>query len=301
MEVSIIVPTYNGAKKLPNLLLALEKQSYKRFKVIIVVDGSNDNTADVVGAFYEKLDIALVQQENKGRSGAKNRGAKEALDGLLIFYDDDMIPDAFSVEKHLVFHKAHRRAVLGGNAVENFSVDKTDFQNYKAFLSNKWASHYETAIVKLEKGNLFLSAANCSMLKEVFIAVGQFQEALRDAEDFDFAMRALLKNIPVFFDVNNIAIHNERISCRSYIRRQVEYRKAHFILKQLYPDSVYGNADVDRKFVNLKRMWYYLFSFEFWTNAIDNSSFFLKQLPKSIRYKIYDWVIYSQSVEYKEE
>jgi glycosyltransferase involved in cell wall biosynthesis len=299
MEVTIVIPTYNGAHKIHHLLHALVDQTYKTFKVVVVIDGSQDETEVAILPFKDKLAIDVLYQENQGRSGAKNSGAYRAQNGLVIFYDDDMIPHPTSVEKHVRFHVNREGAVLGGNAVENVSSSKTDFQNYKAFLATKWARQYDSEVIQLGKQNLFLTAANCSMSKDTFNSVGGFNNNLKDAEDFDFAMRAVLKNIPVFFAVNNMATHNDPINCVRYIRRQAEYRKAHDILRKLYPDSVYGVAIQDRPFTKLKRVWYYMFSFDFWVSAIDNSPNLLSVLPQKLRYKIYDWVVYAHSVEYK--
>ena len=73
VTVSVIIPTYNGAHKILNVLKALEQQSYCDFETLVVIDGSTDNTADVVSnATLNLTSLRIVQQKNKGRVAVRN-------------------------------------------------------------------------------------------------------------------------------------------------------------------------------------------------------------------------------------
>jgi glycosyltransferase involved in cell wall biosynthesis len=114
MKVSVIIPTYNGAHKLSNLLDALLGQSYSDFEVVVVVDGSTDNTLEVLNRYEQKFShLKTLIQDNQGRSKVRNRGVEHSTGDLLIFYDDDMVPFPDSVKRHLQFHENHHGLCAG--------------------------------------------------------------------------------------------------------------------------------------------------------------------------------------------
>jgi GT2 family glycosyltransferase len=293
--VTVVIPTYDGAKKISNLLTALCNQSLKDFKVVVVIDGSTDDTNSVVANYSERLNLTIHIQTNKGRSGAKNSGARLAEDGVLIFYDDDTVPEGDSVSKHVSFHEQNSECILGGNLPETYLQSKTDIQNYRSWLTNKWTQKYPQSPVELAGEDIFFSSANCSMKRSTFNFIGGFDERLPDAEDLDFALRASKMGVRIYFDKSNSAVHNDSLTCRSYILRQRQYKSAHQMLVKLHPDLVYvrGRQHQD-KLAFIKYIFYFGFSFGFWPKLIDANSYFLI-VPRPWRYKIYDWVIHAQS------
>lgn len=84
-KFSIIVPVYNVGKYIKKCLDSIEKQTFKDYEVIIVNDGSKDNSMDIVKDYNFKI----INQKNKGLSAARNRGVKEANGEYIIFVDSD--------------------------------------------------------------------------------------------------------------------------------------------------------------------------------------------------------------------
>lgn len=297
MLLSVIIPTYNGEKKILSVLKSLEAQSFKDFEVIVVIDGSTDNTQKVLEAsqFHLKK-LQIVSQANKGRSGSRNTGAKLASTDLLLFLDDDMRLEKKGIEKHLEFHTKNR-AWLMGSALEDETLMQTDIQRYRAFLSRKWNKPFENNPNPLQKHNFFLMAAHLSLPKEQFWQLGGFDEKLTDAEDYDLGKRAIEKGIQIYFNPEIIGWHDDLITCRSYIRRQQQYHKAHQKLKTLYPERYQENQYEQAPAKGFKKLIYRFFAGNFWVNAIDNYNF-LRFLPKKLRYKLYDIIISANAVHF---
>lgn len=85
--VSVIIPTYNYGDYLPIAIRSCLHQTYKPIEIIVVDDGSTDNTKDVVKEFHDK--IIYVYQENRGVSAARNKGLEFAKGDFLTFLDSD--------------------------------------------------------------------------------------------------------------------------------------------------------------------------------------------------------------------
>src|SRR4029077_7500801 len=200
MRATVIIPTNQGAQGVEATLDALEKQTWKDFELIIVIDGSTDGTAEIVRRQKLTMKFQIIEQSNIGRAGARNAGAKLANGSLLVFYDDDMLPAPDSLEMHLEFHDQHPNTILVGNAPQKINDNSSDFLQYRAHLSTEWIRNYPDAPSRLQQDNLFMGAANCSMEKSVFQQLQGFTEKLHDAEDKEFGIRAFKNHIPVYFD-----------------------------------------------------------------------------------------------------
>jgi GT2 family glycosyltransferase len=88
--VSIIIPTFNGARRIGICLDALlEQVSGRNAEVLVVNDGSTDDTREVVGRYRG---VRLINQANAGPAAARNHGVKEACSAIVLFTDDDCVP-----------------------------------------------------------------------------------------------------------------------------------------------------------------------------------------------------------------
>mgnify|MGYP000195971416 CR=1 FL=1 len=88
--LSVIVPVYNVEKYLPKCLDSILGQTFRDFELIIVNDGSPDNSSDIIDAYSQKDSrIRIVNKENGGLSSARNRGVREASGKYLAFIDSD--------------------------------------------------------------------------------------------------------------------------------------------------------------------------------------------------------------------
>ncbi len=87
--ISVIIPTYQHARSLPGCIDSVLAQQDVQIEIIVVDDGSTDNTAEVLAVYGTQ--ITVVQQNNQGANFARNRGLKEAQGKYVIFADADVI------------------------------------------------------------------------------------------------------------------------------------------------------------------------------------------------------------------
>lgn len=116
-RVSVIIPAYNSAKTLVRTLNSIKGQSLTtnellNLEVLVVDDGSTDNTNEIIANYKNLPGLRYVQQSNKGRSSARNLGANLAKGDVLIFVDSDVILEPHFVREHAVRHSTLDNVVL---------------------------------------------------------------------------------------------------------------------------------------------------------------------------------------------
>lgn len=101
-KVSIIVPIYNTAKYLEACLNSIKNQTYENLEIILVDDGSTDNSGKIADTFAKSdKRVKVIHQKNAGQSAARNRGLKEASGDFISFIDSDDRIDKTFIEKLL--------------------------------------------------------------------------------------------------------------------------------------------------------------------------------------------------------
>ena len=97
VKYSVIVPAYNAGKTISDCLGALTRQSVDEaeYEIIVVDDGSRDNTAKIV----QTLPVRYLHQPNKGPAAARNHGSREARGTIILFTDSDCVPAPDWLEK----------------------------------------------------------------------------------------------------------------------------------------------------------------------------------------------------------
>ena len=299
MTVSIIIPTYNGSNKICNILHSLEKQTVKPDEIIVVVDGSTDNTMEVLTKTVFNLpQLKIIEQSNKGRAAVRNRGASEAGSEILIFLDDDMIAYPNLVEEHINFHTHHAASVCVGILIPNDTITETDYGRYRVWLNDQWNKQIDTSedIVLLEYP--YICAANFSLHKTQFINIGRFDERLNDAEDYDLAVRFKNEKTSLYINKKSIVINNDSdaiLNCTNTIKRQRQYKFYHQKLIEIKPEIHKGGI---REVVlpNIFKTFIYksIFCNQWMIDAVDKER--LLFLPEKIRFKIYDAVVTANGV-----
>lgn len=106
--VTLIVPTYNGAKFLPDFLKSVLRQTYKNIQFILINDGSTDNTDEIIDEYKSLLDTKLnefiyIKKKNGGAASAINNGLKYVKGEYLVWADVDDILDKDNIFKKLNF------------------------------------------------------------------------------------------------------------------------------------------------------------------------------------------------------
>lgn len=92
-KVSIVIPMYNEQRYIGRCLESISQQSFKDFEVILIDDGSKDETVKIAQWFNDRFPLTILQQKNSGPGKARNRWAKEAQWEIIVLVDADMYFD----------------------------------------------------------------------------------------------------------------------------------------------------------------------------------------------------------------
>jgi len=161
-ELSVIICTYNRAQILTKSLATLKTQDLppEKFELVVVDDGSNDNTGEVVKNFAAIFAVRYVLLPRTGRAGARNAGLKNAQGKIALFVDDDvLLPDSF-LSTHYNLHLKGEKVIGRGPIID---IDKLEMPSgQKAKLPD-----YSTAI---------FCTCNASVNRSGFLAAGGFDE-----------------------------------------------------------------------------------------------------------------------------
>jgi glycosyltransferase involved in cell wall biosynthesis len=292
MTVSVILPTYNGATRLPVVLQSLREQVFSDLELIVSVDGSTDETKAVLEQWLPKFPAAkAVFSENGGRAVARNRGASAASGELLIFIDDDMRLAPDCLLQHIRHHEKIPASLVSGAQLYDPDTALSDFDHYKAVISENWIRAIRGIYPQpLPADQLHLTAANFSIPKSLFEKLGGFDERVTDAEDFLLAYTALEHGIPVYYLHAALGWHDDHAGLLAMQRRYTHYRSAARQLAALYPELPkryprYHIASVG----GTKGRLYRLFSSPVWIRLIENNRF----LPQRWRYRLYGVLLHA--------
>lgn len=184
--VSIIIPTYNCSKFVPDALESVLHSSLSDFEIILIDDGSSDATKEVISPYINDRKIKYIYQENKGLSGARNTGIKEAKGEYLVFLDaDDLIlPKKLEVQKEYL-DKNNNVDIVYSNS-QWFIED--DFYNTRPV---NFPVYQGDVLSNLIYGN-FIHVNSAMARRDKVIQVGLFDENLKELEDWDLWLRMSL-------------------------------------------------------------------------------------------------------------
>ncbi|MFA5933080.1 MAG: glycosyltransferase family 2 protein [Microgenomates group bacterium] len=212
MLVSVVIPSWNGIELLNDCLLSLEKQSYKSLEVIVVDNGSSDDSVKYIKSNFPKFKVVELSY-NQGFSVAVNIGIKKSLGEYIFILNNDT-----EVDKNCILHLVK---ALSKNQEVGMMASKILNFYQRDFIDNA-GDELDTVGHLLVKGygkkdglkfskqySLFLVSGGGSLFKrEVFEKIGYFDESyFMYMEDADLCFRAQLAGFRALFEPRAIIYH----------------------------------------------------------------------------------------------
>ena len=176
---SIVIPLFNKAHTIERALKSVFSQTFKKFEIIVVDDGSTDNGIEIINKFENFDQIKIVKQENQGASVARNNGVKKAKYEFIAFLDGDDEWESKYLETMYGAIKLHPNCgmVCCGRYYKDDITKK---------ITPLLAKKYEGMIRKInffENPLVFTHTSSTIIKKNIFDKVGGFQERMINNED----------------------------------------------------------------------------------------------------------------------
>lgn len=217
--VSVVIPAYNAARTLAQTLSALQSVQPAPLEIIVVDDGSTDDTARIAESFGVRV---LAEGKNAGAATAKNRGAKCARGEIILFTDSDiLLPPDVIVQLLAAFERLNSQGLVG---LLDQAIPARDWASqYK----NLWMYYTYARLDETRRIGLFYTSV-AAINRATFLGLGGFDEKYHGAsiaEDTEFGQRAWANGVPIFIASAVRVIHLKTYSVADVLRE--DFKRAY--------------------------------------------------------------------------
>ncbi len=188
--VSVIIPSHNRGWILKEAVDSVLSQDFRDFELIVVDDGSDDNTRDVLSPYRNMEQVTVIHQKNRGVSAARNRGVDSASGEWIAFLDSDdlWLPEKLSAQ--VEFFRSNPDALI-------CQTEETWIRNGVRVNPKKRHEKPSGMVFKSSLSLCLVSPSAVMMRRELFERVGEFDESLPACEDYDLWLRISCR-YPIF-------------------------------------------------------------------------------------------------------
>jgi glycosyltransferase involved in cell wall biosynthesis len=183
--VSVVIPTYNRADVLGEAIDSAFAQGVSDLEVVVVDDGSTDETPQLLEQYREKQGAALtvIRQENAGESAARNEGIRRARNELVAFLDSDNRWRPHKLEKQLAIHVGDPEIQFSFTGYATIGAGQGE-----SVILGEWTDDPRQALEELLAG-CCVNTSTVLAEKRVLMEVGLFDTSLRCCQDHDLWLR----------------------------------------------------------------------------------------------------------------
>ncbi len=227
--VSVVLCSYNGQRTIRDCLEGLAKLDYPNFEVIVVDDGSTDNTG-AIAREYERYGFRVIHTEQLGLSNARNTGLEAAAGEIVAYLDDDAYPDPqWLTYLAATFASTEHAAVGGPNIAPPGDGPSECFASapgtpVHVLLSDVEAEH--------------IPGCNMAFRRTCLEEIGGFDPQYRAAgDDVDVCWRLQKRGWTLGYSPAAMVWHHPRSTVRTYWKQQYGYGKAEALLEAKWPEK----------------------------------------------------------------
>ncbi|RJQ47408.1 MAG: glycosyltransferase [Nitrospiraceae bacterium] len=214
--VSVIIPAYNAEKTIRQCLDSLMRQDYTgEHEIIVVDDGSTDSTPDIVSEFST---VRLLRQQNAGPANARNRGASEANEEIILFTDSDCFPESNWITEMLKPLQKNSR-VVGVKGIY-----KTRQQEITArFVQLEYEDKYR--YMMKDRYIDFIDTYSAGFRKDIFLEMGGYDTEfpVACAEDVELSYRLSQKGHKMVFNPKAAVYHIHPDRLTAYLKKKYKF------------------------------------------------------------------------------
>lgn len=242
-KVSIIIPVYNVEEYIELTINSLLNQTLKEIEIILIDDGSTDNSRDIIKRYSERYEnIKVILQQNSGPSRARNRGIQEATGEFIVFVDsDDLLPEESLEIRYNTAIKQDADLVIGGTYKFN---SKRKWPMKKHFLGNGEKD------IRTDSDILWTVGPCNKIYRTSLIKDLKFPENIKYAEDQVFVVEAYLKSKEIYSVNDVIYYYRMRETVGNDSLTQQIYNDSSNVIRQIYDVWTITSNNIDKNIDN---------------------------------------------------
>ncbi|MHC4813331.1 MAG: glycosyltransferase [Planctomycetota bacterium] len=228
---SVIVCTYNGARTLRRCLMHLVRLDYPNYEVVVVNDGSTDESAAIAHDFkgVRGFDVHVISTPNQGLSAARNLGLDISHGELVVYIDDDAFPD-----EHWLTYLAAEFQRTDHVGIGGPNIEPPDEHPFARCVANSPGGPAHVLIT--DQLAEHIPGCNMAFHRKALLAVGGFDPQFRAAgDDVDLCWRLQERGWTLGFCPAAMVWHHRRQTTKSFWKQQVGYGRAEAILTGKWP------------------------------------------------------------------
>ena len=184
-KISVIIPTYNRANLIERSVRSVLDQTYDNLEVIVVDDGSIDDTQEVIGRIEDPRLLYKKLSSNQGVSNARNVGVSMATASLIAFQDSDDKWRKDKLEKQMEYRQAHPEYSMVYSSYLYHTKEQESYQVPSANIQGELEGDIFTSLLIRNT----IGAPTMLMRKECFLQCGGFEPSYKSLEDWEFVLR----------------------------------------------------------------------------------------------------------------
>lgn len=213
MKTSIVIAVYNRADFIEKCLAAVLKQTVKNYEIIIVDDGSTDDTLKIVKQFKDPKIKIVCNKQNSGLAFTRNRGIEESRGELIAFTDSDCIVEPNWLEELIKPFKIDEKIMIVGGRV----IDPKP--------KNYWEQVNKGCNFIANKSGYVKNIMGCNMAyRNIFFNIVKFDEGLKfGGDETDLCLSCLSLDYKIYYSDSAKVTHYHRSSFRATFSQQYHY------------------------------------------------------------------------------
>lgn len=184
--VSVVITCFNYGKYLRHCIESVLGQTYTDFEIIVVNDGSTDNTEEIMNEYLAHPRIIYIKQQNSGQTVAKNLGIKQSSGSFVAFLDADDLWCCEKLEKQMALF-ARKDVAVAFSKARYINEEGEEIQNFK--LSGKYLIPRAGKVTDFLLFDNFIPFSSAVVRRECLKRVGAFDESLKMGIDWDLWLR----------------------------------------------------------------------------------------------------------------
>lgn len=235
MLFSIIIPLYNRPQEIKELLETLTAQTYKQFEVLVIEDGSANDSAEIVKGFEGKLDVRYFTKSNEGQGFTRNFGFERAKGDYFILFDSDcLIPENYL--------QAVNDRLTGGwlDAYGGPDDAHPSFTAVQKAISYSMTSPFTTGGIRGNKkgiGQFHPRSFNMGVSRKVWEQLGGFI-ITRSGEDIEYSIRIHSAGFEIGLIPEAKVYHKRRTSFLQFYKQLHFFGRARINVYKFFPGEL---------------------------------------------------------------